>query len=77
MLAQSDGLNPGDAPFSAAQIERLTDLMTRWRSARDTGTPFTPAEQTELTALVEIELKASVWHAAALLQSGTESRNCS
>jgi hypothetical protein len=55
-----------DALFTAAQQQRVAKLMTRWRSARDAGTPFPPEEQTELDALVEAELRAAIQRSAAL-----------
>jgi hypothetical protein len=55
-----------DALFTAAQQQRLTELMARWRAARDTGQPFPPEEQAELDALVEAELQAATQRSAAL-----------
>ena len=56
-----------DQFFAAAQRERLSDLMGRWRAARDGGGSFDPAEQGELDALVKAELRGSAERTAALL----------
>ena len=53
--------------FTAAQQQRLEELMARWRSARDSNTPFPALEQAELEALVETELAAAVERTKALL----------
>jgi hypothetical protein len=55
-----------DALFTAAQQQRLAELMARWRTARDTGTLFPPEEQVELDALVQAELRAAAERSAAL-----------
>lgn len=55
-----------DRYFTAAQQQRLAELMTRWRAARDTGTVFPSAEQTELEALTAAELRGATDRAAAL-----------
>jgi hypothetical protein len=55
-----------DALFTAEQQQRLAELMTRWRAARDAGTPFPLEEQTELDALVAAELHAALQRSAAL-----------
>jgi hypothetical protein len=55
-----------DTFFTSEQQQRLGYLMTRWRAARDTGSPFSPEEQTELDALVEAELRAASQRSAAL-----------
>jgi hypothetical protein len=55
-----------DQFFTAAQQERLQELMTRWRAARDAGGHLPPEEQAELDALVEAELRAAAARAAAL-----------
>jgi hypothetical protein len=52
--------------FTAAQQERLAALMTRWRTARDQGKTLPVAEQAELDALIDAELRASAARAAAL-----------
>ncbi len=48
-----------DEFFSEAQRQQLTDLMRRWRLARDEGSTFSTKEQTELEVLVAAELKGS------------------
>lgn len=48
-----------DRFFSEAQQQRLADLMTRWREARDAGGSLSTEEQAELEALVEAESQAS------------------
>jgi hypothetical protein len=55
-----------DPFFNAAQIDRLADLMARWRSAQETGGALSEEEQAELKALVEAELRASAARAAAV-----------
>jgi len=45
--------------FSEAQQQRMADLMTRWRAARDAGGNWTAEEQAELESLVEAESQAS------------------
>jgi hypothetical protein len=57
-----------DRFFTAAQRQRLEELMTRWRTARDSNTPFPAAEQAELEALVAVELAAAVERTKALTQ---------
>ncbi len=57
-----------DRFFTAAQQQRLAELMARWRSARDEGTTVAAAEQTELESLVAAELRASGERAAAFVR---------
>ena len=57
-----------DRFFTAAQQQRLGELMDRWRAARDTGNSLPAAEQAELEALVEAELRASADRADAMLR---------
>ncbi|MFY9557509.1 MAG: sigma-70 family RNA polymerase sigma factor [Blastocatellia bacterium] len=45
--------------FTAQQQERLGELMTRWRSARDANETLPAEEETELENLIEAELKAA------------------
>jgi len=52
-----------DRFFTASQQERLSELMARWREARDAGSSLPPDEQSELEALVEAELRASAQRA--------------
>jgi hypothetical protein len=56
-----------DQFFTASQQERLKELMTRWRVARDAGKALPDAEQAELCSLVEAEERAAGQRAAALL----------
>ena len=53
-----------DEFFTAEQQRRLYELMARWRSAGDTGAVLPPAEQLELNALVETELRGATARAA-------------
>lgn len=53
-----------DRFFDARQREQLCELMQRWRAARDAGQPF--AEQAELDALIDAELRAAGARAAHL-----------
>jgi hypothetical protein len=55
-----------DKLFSAEQQQRLAELMTNWRIARDAGTSLPPEEQAELDALVEVELRAACQRSATL-----------
>ncbi len=59
----------GDAFFPDADRRRLADLMDRWRAARDAGGRLPPAEQAELDALTEAELRAAAARAAAIHRS--------
>jgi hypothetical protein len=56
-----------DSFFGVDQQRRLGKLMARWRAARDAATTLTAPEQTELDALIEEEIRASVKQTAALL----------
>ncbi|MCI0703245.1 MAG: hypothetical protein L0241_19370 [Planctomycetia bacterium] len=42
--------------------------MARWRTARDTGEPFPPAELAELDALIAEELEAVIARSAKWLR---------
>lgn len=57
-----------DRFFTAAQRQRLEELMARWRAARDAGTDLPAEERTELDVLIEVELRAAASRAAALVQ---------
>ena len=59
----------GDEFFTDAQRQRLADLMARWRTARDTRTPFPTSDQAELDTLIIEELKAATARSAALLHA--------
>lgn len=56
-----------DRFFSAAQQIRLSELMKRWRTARDKGDDLSNGEQAELESLVQEELQASTKRAATLI----------
>jgi hypothetical protein len=53
--------------FTAAQQQRLEQLMTRWRAARDRNAALPPEEKAELEALVAVELDAATQRTQALL----------
>ena len=57
-MAFIQGFQP-DAWFTAAQQERLAELMGEWRAARDRGEALPPDQQAELDQLVEAELVAA------------------
>jgi hypothetical protein len=57
-----------DELFTAAQQQRLAELLARWRAARDAGTPLPPEEQAELDDLVEAERRAACERSAALVR---------
>lgn len=57
-----------DEWFTQEQQARLQELMSRWREERDRGVALPPAEQTELNALVELELAASAHRSAAIAE---------
>jgi hypothetical protein len=57
-----------DLFFSAEQQERLSELMTLWRAARDQGQELLPEQQVELDSLVDIELRAATVRTATLMQ---------
>ena len=60
-----------DQFFTAEQQQRLTELMSRWRTARDMGKTLPPDEQAELEALVEAQLEGSAQRAEAMLRDLT------
>ena len=57
-----------DPFFSAEQQARLTELMSRWRAARDGGIRLLPADQAELDALAEAEVRSSGERTASMLR---------
>jgi hypothetical protein len=59
-----------DSFFSAEQQERLSELMSLWRLARDQGQKLPPEQQAELDSLVEAELKAATARTTALMKQG-------
>src|SRR5262245_14536174 len=50
-------LQPDDF-FPAEQQQRLSELMSRWREARECDSELPPDEQAELESLVEAEIDA-------------------
>jgi hypothetical protein len=52
--------------FSSQQRDRLSELMSRWRDARDSDRQLPPDEQAELDALVQAEMEASAKRAEAI-----------
>lgn len=48
-----------DEYFTAAQQKQLSELMARWRAARDTGKTLPAEDQKRLEELVEEELAAT------------------
>lgn len=58
MLVVIQNLRP-DSFFTAAQQQRLEELMSRWRTTRDGGGSLTDEEQTELQSLIDAELNAA------------------
>lgn len=55
-----------DQFFTAAQQERLEQLMDRWRAARDSDLSLSAQDQAELESLIEIELQAATRRTQAL-----------
>ena len=58
-----------DEFFTAAQQQRLGELMESWRAARDSGKKLSENEQAELEALVDAQLEGSANRAAAMRQN--------
>ncbi len=56
-----------DQFFTAAQQQRMSELMTKWRTARDSSNLLSSDEQAELEVLVEAELAATTKRAEQLL----------
>ena len=59
-------MNPPDRFFTAEQLRRLAELMSRWRAARDSGGKLPLGEQAELEALVEAELDGAARRAEVI-----------
>ncbi len=57
-----------DRFFTAAQLDRLRELMARLHATRNAGEQFPAADFTELTALIDLELKASANRACAIAE---------
>jgi hypothetical protein len=58
MVVVIQNLRP-DGFFTAAQQQRLEELMSRWRTARDCGGSLAEEEQSELQSLVDAELDSA------------------
>ena len=58
MLVVIQNLRP-DSLFTASQQQRLGELMSRWRMARDSGGSLVEEEQAELQSLIDEELNAA------------------
>ena len=67
MLVVIQNLRP-DAFFTAAQHQRLEELMSRWRTARDNDSSLDGEEQAELQSLIDDELNAARLRAEATVR---------
>ena len=67
MLVVIQRLRP-DQFFTAGQQQRLDELMSRWRTSRDSGATLAKDEQVELQSLVEAELEAARRRAEATVR---------
>lgn len=67
MLVVIQHLRP-DGFFTATQQQRLAELMSHWRIARDAGNSLAADEQIELQSLVEAELEAARHRAEATVR---------
>lgn len=59
------GLRP-DQFFTEGQRQRLEQLMSSWRSARDAGTSLSAEEESELEIFIDAEVRAATLRAEAL-----------
>ncbi|MBC7854324.1 MAG: hypothetical protein IAF94_12900 [Pirellulaceae bacterium] len=57
-----------DELFSAAEQTRLSELMEKWRNARDGDGTLLPSESKELESLVDAELQAATLRTARMLK---------
>lgn len=57
-----------DELFTAAEQTRLSELMEKWRSARDGKGALLPTESKELESLVDAELRAATQRTARMLK---------
>jgi hypothetical protein len=64
-----------DRHFTADQRARLSDLMARWRAARETGGALPPTEQADLERLVDEELQGATDRTAQILSDLETSRS--
>jgi len=60
-----------DKFFTAEQQKRLSDLMAKWRAARDAGNKLLSEDQAELEALIDAQLEGSVQRTKALFEELT------
>jgi hypothetical protein len=56
-----------DQFFTAKQQQRLTELMSIWKTAQDRGDLLPPEQQSELDDLIEAELDATAERAKSIL----------
>jgi hypothetical protein len=56
-----------DQFFTAEQQQRLTELMSIWRTTQDGGDTLPSEQQSELDALIEAELDATVERSKVIL----------
>jgi hypothetical protein len=56
-----------DQFFTAQQQQRLTELMSIWRTTQDRGDLLPPEQQSELDDLIEAELYATAERAKSIL----------
>jgi hypothetical protein len=56
-----------DKFFTAEQQQRLTALMSLWKTAKDQGQMLPPGQQPELDNLIEAELYATTERAKSML----------
>jgi glucuronate isomerase len=54
--------------FTAEQQQRLSELMSLWRTARDQNHTLSPTQQAELDNLVEVELNAATHRTESLIE---------
>lgn len=57
-----------DEFFTESQQQRLTELMGKWRVARDASLSLKPAEEQELEELIAAELEAARKRSAILVE---------
>ncbi|MGM3305859.1 hypothetical protein ACSQ6I_07740 [Anabaena sp. WFMT] len=66
-----DNFHP-DQFFTSDQQQRLSELMSMWRTARDKEEILAPEIQMELDNLVNAELKAATARTASLAQQSSQ-----
>jgi hypothetical protein len=57
-----------DRLFTSTQRDQVSDLMARWRAAREARTTLPPQEQAELERLVDEELQGTTERSAQILR---------